>query len=171
MSRMFPELEAVRVVVEPGVRERHIRAISDSIASLPNPPRRRFRLLAVAVAVVLTLPVLALAAENSQPGDFLYPVREVLPWSQPTDRLPVTDEVGRSEDPTISDVVPEREVDRPEDGTVDEPTTTSPARDDGRDQGDRSDAPPSNQRGEDDSDKKHGPEPPDRRPPGDRTRP
>lgn len=79
MSRGLPELDRVRVVVSDDVRDRHLAAISDAIRTSRTASRlRRFRLLAVAVAVVLALPVMALASENALPGDLLYPIKRML---------------------------------------------------------------------------------------------
>ena len=77
MSRQFRELERIRVSVAEEVRERHLTAISDELRSARTPRMRRFRLLAVAVAMVLVLPVLALAAEDAVPGDALYPIKRM----------------------------------------------------------------------------------------------
>lgn len=71
----FPELDRVRVTVNAEVRERHLAAISNAIEVERRPRFRRFRLLAVAAVLVVTLPVLAFAAEESVPGDLLYPVK------------------------------------------------------------------------------------------------
>lgn len=78
MSRRFPELDRIRVTVDDDVRERHLAAIGDAVRSARAPRLRRFRLLAVAVAVVVALPVMALASENAVPGDLLYPIKRVL---------------------------------------------------------------------------------------------
>lgn len=78
MSRRFPELDRIRVEVDDDVRDRHLAAIGAAVRSARAPRLRRFRLLAVAVAVVLALPVMALASENSVPGDLLYPIKRVL---------------------------------------------------------------------------------------------
>ena len=78
MSRQFPELDSVRVSVADDVRERHLAAIGNELRSAGRPRIRRFRLLAVAVALVLALPVFALAAEDAVPGDALYPIKRML---------------------------------------------------------------------------------------------
>ncbi len=75
MSHVFPELEPIRVRVDPGVRARHLAAIDAEIATSVTPKSNRRRLLAIALATVLLLPVVALAAESSAPGDFLYPFK------------------------------------------------------------------------------------------------
>lgn len=77
MSSQFPELDGVRLTVPDEVRERHLTVITSALrGSRPRRPRR-FRMLALAAALVLALPVIALAAEDSVPGDFLYPVKRV----------------------------------------------------------------------------------------------
>lgn len=102
MSQMFPQLDAAVVRVTSDVRDRHLRTVSQALADL-RPRRSRFRLLAVAVAVLFVLPVLALAARNADPGDFLYPVRQILPWS---DRAPIDGDLV-DEGPTITDIRPD----------------------------------------------------------------
>ena len=77
MSRQFRELERIRLSVGEEVRERHLTAIADELRSARTPRMRRFRLLAVAVALVLALPVLAIAAEDAVPGDALYPIKRM----------------------------------------------------------------------------------------------
>ena len=79
MSEKFPELYGVRLEMRAEARARHIRAIQDELRAA-QPVRRRWRLMVVAVAIVLTLPVLALASQRAEPGDILYPVREVVDW-------------------------------------------------------------------------------------------
>jgi hypothetical protein len=79
MNARFPELDDLRVTVDEAVRERHWAAISDAIAEAPTEPnrvplRRRLTLWAAAVFTV-GLPVAAVAAEHSVPGDLLYPVK------------------------------------------------------------------------------------------------
>lgn len=79
MSREFPQLDALKVEVRPDARDRHLKAIASAVAEA-KPRRPRYRLLAVAIAVVFLLPVIALAADNAQPGDLLYPIREAMGW-------------------------------------------------------------------------------------------
>lgn len=71
----FPELDRAKVTVDAEARERHLAAISNAIEAQRRPRFRRLRLLAVAAVLVLTLPALAFAAEESVPGDLLYPVK------------------------------------------------------------------------------------------------
>ena len=85
MTYEFPELDQVRVVVDRRTRDRHIAAMQSAFAER-RPRNRGRRLLVVAIAVMLLLPVLSLAARQSVPGDFLYPVKLALD--------PVTDAVG-----------------------------------------------------------------------------
>ena len=74
MSHSFPELDVLEISVDRVTRDRHLAAIS---RSLHDPWRQhgRRRLLAIALAVVLLVPVMALAAERALPGDFLYPFK------------------------------------------------------------------------------------------------
>ncbi len=78
MSKRFPELDRIRVTVDDAVRERHLAVIGDAVRSALAPRRRRYRLLVVAAALVLAVPVMALASENSVPGDLLYPIKRML---------------------------------------------------------------------------------------------
>lgn len=68
----------MRVTVGEDVRHRHLTAIGDAVRSAKAPRHRRFRPLVVAAALVLAVPVLALASENSVPGDLLYPIKRML---------------------------------------------------------------------------------------------
>ena len=79
MPRQFPELDRLRVEISPATRLAHLDAIRAELRTA-TPTRRRWKLMVVAVAILLTLPVLALAAQRAEPGDFLYPVREVVDW-------------------------------------------------------------------------------------------
>ena len=78
MSVLFPELDTARMTVDHSTRERHMSAITVALREHRKPRVRRLRLLALAAALILLLPVLALAAENSVPGDFLYPIKRVV---------------------------------------------------------------------------------------------
>lgn len=80
MSTKFPELERMRLRVAAEVRERHLAAIETAIASARAPRLRRFRLLAAAAALILALPVIALASDDAVPGDILYPIKL---WLEP----------------------------------------------------------------------------------------
>lgn len=78
MSPAFVELEQIRLVVDDAVRETHLAGISRALRKARKPGLRRVRLLAVTAALVLLLPVVALAARNTVPGDVLYPVKLML---------------------------------------------------------------------------------------------
>ncbi len=78
MSSRFPELDQIRLSVAENVRDRHLAAIDDAIRSAKAPRLRRFRLLVVAAALILALPVMALASDDAVPGDLLYPIKIML---------------------------------------------------------------------------------------------
>lgn len=78
MSVSFPELDQVRVTVDERTREQHLAEIGAALRTRHNPARRRFRFLAIATALALLLPVVALAAEDAVPGDVLYPVKRLV---------------------------------------------------------------------------------------------
>ena len=78
MSVQFPELDQARVVVDELTRERHLDAVSASLAARGQTAKGHGRVLALALVLVLLVPVVALAAENAVPGDFLYPVKLVV---------------------------------------------------------------------------------------------
>lgn len=82
-------LRRARIVIDDDTRQAHLAAIDAAIIESTRQPRRHGRALAVALAVVLLVPVVALAAERSEPGDLLYPVRQLihqtLDRSQPPD--------------------------------------------------------------------------------------
>ena len=83
-------MQALRIDVNPDVEERHVAAILRELGESPLPavPVRRpgssRRRLAVAMvtAVALLLPAVALAAEESVPGDLLYPVKQSTEWAR-----------------------------------------------------------------------------------------
>lgn len=77
MSNEFPELDEAKVKVDESTKDLHMMAISRAITAEAAPRRSRLRLIAVATATVLLVPVMALAAERAVPGDFLYPVKQV----------------------------------------------------------------------------------------------
>lgn len=77
MSSEFPELEDARISVDEPTRERHMASIARAIEASRPRRARRLRLLAVAAATILLVPVMALASERAVPGDFLYPVKQV----------------------------------------------------------------------------------------------
>lgn len=78
MTVRFPELEQVRLATTSEVRDRHLEAVSSALSERARGSRGRGRLLAVAVAAVLLLPVAALAAEDTVPGDILYPLKRAI---------------------------------------------------------------------------------------------
>lgn len=77
MSDVFPELDRARVVVDETTRSRHLTAIQGALARRSRRPHRGMRSLALGLALVVAVPVLALAAEDTVPGDFLYPLKRV----------------------------------------------------------------------------------------------
>lgn len=77
MSREFPELDQVRLVVDEAVKERHLVVIAGEVRAGRTPRLKRFRLLAVATTLLLLVPVIAFAADDAVPGDALYPVKRL----------------------------------------------------------------------------------------------
>ena len=77
MSNSFPALDAFKVEVTPDVRERHLAAVSEALTARTRRRSNR-KLLAVAIATVVLLPVVAFAAERAGPGDLLYPLKRAL---------------------------------------------------------------------------------------------
>lgn len=150
MSQQFPELERVRVEMPDEVRDRHLASISRALHG-KRTGRTRFRLLAIAAVLVLLLPVIALAAERTGPGDLLYPIRElverVLPSGAPTtsgepadseDLLPPVHRDRSSVDRPRRDQEVEGSP-RPEPVRETTPTTSQQQRDDRSDDHDRRD--------------------------------
>ena len=78
MSDEFPELDKAKVTVDAETRGRHLASIESELTQLRTPRLARRRLLAVALATVLLFPVAAFAAENSVPGDLLYPLKRAV---------------------------------------------------------------------------------------------
>jgi len=78
MSDQFPELDQARVVVDEVTRESHLVAVSAALRARGQGSRGRGRVLVVALVLVLLVPVIALAAENTVPGDFLYPIKRAV---------------------------------------------------------------------------------------------
>jgi hypothetical protein len=72
----FPELASIHLTVSPAARDRHLRAIAERLSR--SGPRRSRRLLAVALAATLVIPVAAAAAEDAMPGEALYLVKRAL---------------------------------------------------------------------------------------------
>lgn len=68
-------LEVFQIEVAPEVRQRHLREVSAKISSVP---RRRRGFALVLVGAILLVPLAALAAEDSLPGELLYPVKRIL---------------------------------------------------------------------------------------------
>ena len=77
MSDPIAVLSQVRLTLSPETRERQMAAIHDEIRRRRRPRFSRRRLLVVAFAILLAVPVMALAAEDTVPGDFLYPVKRL----------------------------------------------------------------------------------------------
>lgn len=69
------KLDTFKIEVPADVRGRHLRAIS---ARLKTAPRRRRGLTLILIGVVLLVPLAAMAAESSLPGELLYPVKRIL---------------------------------------------------------------------------------------------
>ena len=78
MSSRFPELQAAQITIDPLTRDQHMAGIAVALREHRIPRVRRLRLFALAAVLILLLPVLALAAENAVPGDFLYPVKRLV---------------------------------------------------------------------------------------------
>ena len=78
MSLAFPELDQVRVSVSEETRSRHLAHVGAALRARSDRLPRRGRVLALALALVLLVPVMALAAENAVPGDLLYPVKRAV---------------------------------------------------------------------------------------------
>jgi hypothetical protein len=81
MDTGFPELDELRVTVGDQTRDEQwsaiVQEIRDAPAQSPAPWRRRIAVW-VAAAFSVGLPVAAVAAENTVPGDLLYPVKLVV---------------------------------------------------------------------------------------------
>lgn len=84
-------LQALRIDVEPDVEERHITAMLRELREAPpsptlaRTPRRGARRRAVAIMVAafaMLLPTAAIAAEDTVPGDLLYPVKRSTEWAR-----------------------------------------------------------------------------------------
>ena len=78
MSLAFPELDQIRQTVDETTRTRHLAAVSVALRERHQGFWGRGRALALALVLVLLLPVMALAAEDSVPGDFLYPLKRAV---------------------------------------------------------------------------------------------
>jgi hypothetical protein len=78
MSKEFPEMDRIRLTVDETTRQQHLGSINSAIRATTAPRPRRLRFLAVGIAILLLLPVIALASEGSVPGDFLYPVKRAV---------------------------------------------------------------------------------------------
>ena len=86
---MKPELRqrlgALRIDIDPAVAERQLDAVIAELRSPATVSRKistgRTRVwVLVAAAVLVLLPGAALAAENTVPGDLLYPVKRAAEW-------------------------------------------------------------------------------------------
>ncbi len=76
--RWREHLGRARIEVDAATRERHLDTIDRVLGEARSHRTRPGRILAVAVSLVLLLPVVAFAAERSAPGDLLYPVRQAM---------------------------------------------------------------------------------------------
>jgi hypothetical protein len=104
-------IEQTRIRVDAATRARHLEAVEQALAHQRKRRTRPGRALAVAVALVLLLPVVAFAAERSQPGDLFYPVRQVL------ERVGVAADLEPYLDANVIDGEPEG-LSRPVDATL-----------------------------------------------------
>jgi hypothetical protein len=85
-------LRALRIDVDPDVAERQTVAMLSELRAAPlvsspvpvrTPRRARRRLVAtLAATFALLVPVAAFAAEDTVPGDFLYPVKQSTEWAR-----------------------------------------------------------------------------------------
>lgn len=85
-------LQALRIDVVPEVADRQMAAVLRELREapsvgfpvrVPTPHRSRRRLVAaLAATFVLLIPVAAFAAEDSVPGDLLYPVKQSTEWAR-----------------------------------------------------------------------------------------
>ena len=78
MSNRFPELDQARIVVDEVTREKHLGVVSAALKARGYRSWGRGRVLALAVVLVPLVPVMALAAENTVPGDLLYPIKRAV---------------------------------------------------------------------------------------------
>lgn len=72
------ELEVFKTQVSPATRQRHLEKVA--IAIRQRPPQRPVRRLTIIIlaAVLLLIPLAALASEPAIPGEFLHPVKKFL---------------------------------------------------------------------------------------------
>jgi hypothetical protein len=78
MSNRFPELEQIRITVDETTRDKHLVAVGTALRAREHGSRGRGRVLALALVLALLVPVMALAAESTVPGDFLYPIKRAV---------------------------------------------------------------------------------------------
>jgi len=104
-------LEVFQIEVASEVRQRHLREISAKIAAAP---RRRHGFVLVLVAAVLLLPLAAVGAEDTLPGEVLYPLKRIL---EPVRALFDTEVVAENRVDELEIMVDRRirrpEIDRP----------------------------------------------------------
>jgi hypothetical protein len=90
MTTIDQRMKALRIDMPPDVGERHLASVahelrSPHVAHVQRPTRspvvRRLASLAAAAGLVL-VPVAALGAERSVPGDLLYPVKQSTEWAR-----------------------------------------------------------------------------------------
>lgn len=72
------QLNGARIEVDTSTRQHHLGVIGAALEVERSRRSRPGRALAVAIALLLLLPVVAFAAERSEPGDALYPVRQAM---------------------------------------------------------------------------------------------
>lgn len=75
MSQQFPKLDQIRITVDETTREKHLSAVGSALRARGQVSRKSGPVLALALVLVLLVPVMALAAENTVPGDLLYPIK------------------------------------------------------------------------------------------------
>lgn len=82
MSDHFSNLGRLRIEISERDRRIHHAAISEEIKATPRRPVRSRawskRVTAAVVALAVSLPVAAIASEDSVPGDLLYPIKQAV---------------------------------------------------------------------------------------------
>ena len=78
MSNEFPELDQAEITVSESTRERHKSGIGSALRVQRRVRRGRGRVFAFVLALVLLVPIVALASQDAVPGDLLYPVKRLV---------------------------------------------------------------------------------------------